>query len=62
MKYARFLIFFFAGMAVAFFVSYTIEAMNQEPHEGALLFESFAWYSSVFLIGVFGFVTGRARG
>ncbi|MGJ4753466.1 hypothetical protein [Leptospira kmetyi] len=58
----KFLLCFFGGMSFGFFFSFLIESMNPNPHEGALLFESFAWYSSVFLVGVFGFVAGRRRG
>ncbi|EMN90448.1 hypothetical protein [Leptospira weilii] len=61
MKYFKFLICFFGGMALAFWVSFWIESLNPEPHEGALLFESFAWYASVFLVGVCGFIAGREK-
>ncbi|UOG39708.1 hypothetical protein MAL08_19085 [Leptospira noguchii] len=61
MKYSKYLICFFGGMAVAFLLSFSIEAMNPEPHDGALLFESFAWYSCMFLVGVCGFITKRNR-
>ncbi|MDI7209082.1 hypothetical protein [Leptospira santarosai] len=61
MKYFKYLICFFVGMAVAFWVSFWIESMNPEPHEGALLFESFAWYSCVFLVGVVGLIASKVK-
>ncbi|WP_061285654.1 hypothetical protein [Leptospira interrogans] len=62
MKHSKYFICFFAGMAVAFFLSFMIETMNPEPHEGALLFNSFAWYLSVYLVvGVFGILAGRGK-
>lgn len=49
-------------MAIAFFLSFVVEAMNPKPHEGALLFNSFGWYSSIFLVvGVFGILVGRGE-
>ncbi|UML79929.1 MULTISPECIES: hypothetical protein [Leptospira] len=57
----KYLVSFFCGMAVAFWISFWIESLNPEPHEGALLFESFAWYSSIFLVGVCGFLAGRGK-
>ncbi|WP_078124312.1 hypothetical protein [Leptospira alexanderi] len=61
MKYLKFLICFFSGTAVAFWISFWIETLNPEPHEGALLFESFAWYTSMFLAGICGFIAGRGK-
>ncbi|MDI7198025.1 hypothetical protein [Leptospira santarosai] len=61
MKYSKYLIYFFVGMAVAFFLSFLNEALNPEPHEGALLFNSFAWYSSVFLVGVVGLIVSKVK-
>ncbi|UZN05988.1 hypothetical protein M5D10_08965 [Leptospira santarosai] len=61
MQYLKYLICFFGGLAVAFFLSFMIETLNSEPHEGALLFNAFGWYSCVFLVGVlFGFITKRS--
>ncbi|OLY62403.1 hypothetical protein [Leptospira santarosai] len=61
MQYLKYLISFFGGLAVAFFLSFLIETLNSEPHEGALLFNAFGWYSCVFLGGVlFGFITKRS--
>ncbi|WP_061247781.1 hypothetical protein [Leptospira noguchii] len=62
MKYSKDLICFFCGLAIAFFLSFLIETLNPEPHEGALLFESFAWYLSVFVVGICGIIAGRDRG
>ncbi|EQA71908.1 hypothetical protein [Leptospira noguchii] len=61
MKYSKYLICFFVGMAVAFFLSFLIEALNPEPHDGALLFTSFSWYLSVFITGVFIFWVGKGK-
>ncbi|EMO96276.1 hypothetical protein [Leptospira interrogans] len=62
MKHSKYFICFFNGMAIAFFLSFVVEAMNPKPHEGALLFNSFAWYSSIFLVvGVFGILVGRGK-
>ncbi|WP_029779629.1 MULTISPECIES: hypothetical protein [Leptospira] len=58
----KYFIFFFNGMAIAFFLSFVVEAMNSKPHEGALLFNSFAWSLSVFfVVGVFGILVGRGN-
>ncbi|EMP02358.1 hypothetical protein [Leptospira santarosai] len=62
MQYLKYLICFFVGMAVAFWASFWIESMNPEPHEGALLFESFAWYSCVFLAWVLCALTIKRSG
>ncbi|EMY23596.1 hypothetical protein LEP1GSC115_0891 [Leptospira interrogans serovar Australis str. 200703203] len=59
MKYIKYLIFFFSGTAAAFFISFWIETMNPEPHEGALLFESFAWCASMYVAGVCGILAGK---
>ncbi|MDI7215739.1 hypothetical protein [Leptospira santarosai] len=61
MKYSKYIICFFAGMAAAFFLSFLNEALNPEPHDGALLFNSFAWYLSVFIAGVFTFWIGKDK-
>ncbi|EQA61748.1 hypothetical protein [Leptospira alexanderi] len=61
MKYLKYSIFLFCGMAVAFFISFWIETLNPEPHDGALLFESLSWYSSMFLAGICGFIAGRGK-
>ncbi|MDL5247627.1 hypothetical protein QRD38_18010 [Leptospira weilii] len=61
MKYFKYLICFFCGTATAFFISFWIETLNAEPHEGALLFESFAWYASMFFAGIFGFLASRGK-
>lgn len=57
----KYLVCFFGGMAVAFWISFWIESLNSEPREGILLFESFAWYSSIFFTGIFGFFVGRKK-
>ncbi|WP_078124897.1 hypothetical protein [Leptospira alexanderi] len=57
----KYLICFFGGMSIGFLFSFLIESLNPEPHEGALLFESFAWYASVFLVGVCGFIVSRGK-
>ncbi|WP_017214952.1 hypothetical protein [Leptospira noguchii] len=49
MKYSEYMIFVFFGMAVAFFLSFIFEALNPEPHEGALLFNSFGFGVSMYL-------------
>ncbi|EMO46852.1 hypothetical protein [Leptospira santarosai] len=49
MKYFEYMIFVFNGMAFAFFLSFFLEALNPEPHEGALLFNSFAIGVSAYL-------------
>ncbi|EMJ59522.1 MULTISPECIES: hypothetical protein [Leptospira] len=58
MKYFKYSIFFFSGTATAFFISFWIETLNAEPHEGALLFEALAWYASMFVAGTCGFLHG----
>ncbi|WP_081605032.1 hypothetical protein [Leptospira alstonii] len=62
MKYYRFLICLFGGMSLGFLFSFWIETLNPNPHEGTLLFESFAWYMSFFFVGIFGFLIGRGKG
>ncbi|EMN94766.1 MULTISPECIES: hypothetical protein [Leptospira] len=57
----KFLICLFGGMSLGFLFSFFIESLNPNPHEGVLLFESFAWYSSIFLVGVCGLIAGRKR-
>ncbi|MDI7188388.1 hypothetical protein QMM40_01620 [Leptospira santarosai] len=49
MKYFEYMIFLFNGMAFAFFLSFLIESMNPEPHDGALLFNFFAIGTSAYL-------------
>ncbi|WP_078126181.1 hypothetical protein [Leptospira alexanderi] len=61
MKYFKYSIFFFCGMSFGFFVSFWVESLNPDSHEGALLFESFAWYTSMFLAGICGFIAGRGK-
>ncbi|WP_032924156.1 hypothetical protein [Leptospira santarosai] len=62
MQYLKYLICFFGGLAVAFFLSFVIEALNSEPHEGALLFNAFGWYSCVFLAWVLCALTIKRKG
>ncbi|EMK05469.1 hypothetical protein LEP1GSC166_2628 [Leptospira kirschneri] len=57
----KYFICLFGGMSLGFSFSFLIESLNPNPHEGTLLFEAFAWYSSIFLIGVFGFLEGRRK-
>ncbi|EKP11689.1 hypothetical protein LEP1GSC191_4219 [Leptospira borgpetersenii serovar Mini str. 201000851] len=56
----KYLICLFVGMATAFFISFMIETMNSvEPHEAGLLFNAFAWYTSMFFAGVCGLIASR---
>ncbi|XDD52359.1 hypothetical protein AB3N59_18660 [Leptospira sp. WS92.C1] len=61
MKYLKLLICLTGGMSIGFFISFLIESLNQNPHEGTLLFESLSWYLSIFLVGVGGFFAGRKK-
>ncbi|UOG50282.1 hypothetical protein MAL00_08710 [Leptospira noguchii] len=49
MRYFEYMIFVFFGMGIACFFSFVFEALNPEPHEGALLFNSFSFGVSMYL-------------